>query len=77
MMTFPEKLKTYKVVPIRKLGKEPDTLEGWRPVNVVAAIAKVIERILLKQVLDHLDTNELIGHSHHGTLCNVSLHNLL
>ena len=44
------------------------TSEGWRPVNVVAAIAKVIERALLQQILMHLETNELIGHSHHGAV---------
>ena len=66
--TFPESLKTSKVVPIRKTGKEPDSSDGWRPVNLVAAISKILERIFLRQILEHLDTNELIGHSHHGAV---------
>ena len=66
--TFPESLKTSKVVPIRKTGKEPDSSDGWRPVNLVAAISKILERIFLRQILEHLDTNDLIGHSHHGAV---------
>ena len=75
--TFPDNLKTSKVVPIRKVGKEPNTSEGWRPINVVAAIAKIIERILLKQVLNHLEVNDLIGHSHHGTVRNKSTQSVI
>ena len=80
--TFPNILKTSRYhenieVPIRKIGKEPDTSEGWRPVNVVAAIAKIIERILLKQLLNHLDVNDLIGHAHHGAVKNKSTQSVI
>ena len=65
---YPDSLKTTKVVPIEKLGKDKTTSDGWRPINVVAALSKVIERVLLKQILDHLQTNELLGAQHHGAI---------
>ena len=33
--TFPQSLKTTKVIPIRKPGKDITSSDGWRPVNVV------------------------------------------
>ena len=37
---FPESLKITKVVPIKKVGKEPTNSDGWRPVNVVAVLLR-------------------------------------
>ena len=67
-MTFPTPLKTAKVVPVEKSNKDKSSSDGWRPVNVVAAISKIIERVYLKQILEHLSRNKLVGHSHHGAL---------
>ena len=64
--TFPTPLKTAKVVPIEKSNKDKTSSDGWHPVNVVAAISKVIERVYLKQILEHLKVKNLVGHSHHG-----------
>ena len=36
--------------------------------NVIAAILKVIKRILLHQMLDYLDNNDVIHKSHHGAV---------
>ena len=66
--TFPTSLKTAKVVPVEKINKDKSSSDGWRPVNVVAAISKIIERVYLKQILEHLSVNKLVGHSHHGAL---------
>ena len=66
--TFPTPLKIAKVVPVEKLNKDKSSSDGWRPVNVVAAISKIIERVYLKQILEHLSRNNLVGHSHHGAL---------
>ena len=58
---YPKALKTTKIVPIEKSGKPKTTASGWRPVNIVAALSKVIERVFLQQILQHMDTNKLIG----------------
>ena len=75
--SFPTPLKTAKVVPIQKVGKDPTTSDGWRPINVVAAISKVIERILLGQILVHLRDHDLVGHAHHGAVRNKSTQSLV
>ena len=76
-VTFPQKLKTTKVIPIQKSGKEITTSEGWRPVNVVPAISKIIERVYLDQLLQHLNQNGLIGHQHHGAIKGKSTQSLI
>ena len=75
--TFPSKLKTSKVIPIPKTGKDDTTAEGWRPVNVVASLAKIIERVMLKQIMKHLEESKVIGHAHHGALRQKSTQTLV
>ena len=74
--TFPDVLKETKIIPIEKPGKDKNTSEGWRPVNVIAAISKVIERALLKQILNYIETNKLIPPSHHGSIKGKSTQTL-
>ena len=74
---FPEALKETKVVLIQKLGKDATNSDGWRPVNVVTVISKVIECVFLRQILLHLDTNHLIGQQHHGAVRGKSTQTLI
>ena len=82
--TDPAALKMTKIVSIEKTGKPKMTLSAWRPINVVAALSKVIERVLLHQILQHMDSNELIEAQQHGSMRGKStqtmvteLHDLL
>ena len=72
MKTYPTRLKTSKIKPIRKKDQDETIPDGWRPVNLIQAISKIIERIYLRQILNHLEENKLINHSHHGGLKNKS-----
>ena len=74
---YPEPLKISKIVPILKKGKEKTTADAWRPVNVVIAISKIVERVLLRQIMSHLEENALIKHSHHGAIKNKSTQTLV
>ena len=65
---FPQALKTTKVVPIAKGGKDPTSHEGWRPINLVVSLSKVVERTLLQQILQHTTSNNIIGQQHHGSV---------
>ena len=38
--TYPDQLKTTKIVPVEKQGKDKSPSDGWRPVNVIGAIIK-------------------------------------
>ena len=75
--TYPEPLKISKIVLILKKGKEKTTADGWRPVNVVIALSKIAERILLRQIMSHLEVNKLIKHHHHGAIKNKSTQSLV
>ena len=75
--TYPEALKTTKIVPIPKPNKNKNNSDGWRPVNLVVALSKVIERVLLGQILDHLDNNKLVPAQHHGSIRGKSTQTLV
>ena len=74
---FPTSLKVTKIVPIPKPGKDQTIPDGWRPINVVPALSKVIEKCILKQVLKYLQVNQFINHSHHGSVQNKSTQTLI
>ena len=38
--TYPEQLKTTKIVPVEKKGKDKQSSEGWIPINVIGALIK-------------------------------------
>ena len=46
--TFPDKLKIAKVVPIFKKG-DPSLFENYRPISLLPAISKVLEKIIAIQ----------------------------
>ena len=73
--TFPNDLWTTKIIPIEKKGKKTTTSAGWRPINILAAMSKLIERVLLRQMLNHLYDNDIIPHSHHGAIRDKSTQN--
>ena len=51
--------------------------DGWRPINIVAALSKVIKIVLLKQILDHLVNNNLVDAQHHGSVKHKSTQSLV
>ena len=51
----PSSLKTAIITPIlKKRGLCPDELKNFRPVSNLALIGKVIERTVVKQLMDHM-----------------------
>ena len=66
--TFPDVLKTTKIIPIQKKDKDKTTSDAWHPINIVPALSKIVEHVLMRQILQFLQDKELINHSHHGGL---------
>ena len=64
--TFPENLKEAKVIPIKKKDKDKLLPSAWRPVNLLPAVGKIIEKVIIKQVTNHLIDNKVIPDNHHG-----------
>ena len=73
----PKTLKTTQILPIRKKDKESTSSDGWRPVNIIPALSKIIERVLLTQMMKHLQDNQIIKHSHHGGTQGKSTQSLI
>jgi hypothetical protein len=62
---FPEDWKTATISPIHKGGSKtlPD---NYRPISLTCICCKILERIIKKQIVAHLDTNRLLCEAQHG-----------
>ena len=74
---YPTSLKHTKVIPIKKPHKDPQLPAGWRPINIIPSISKVVEKCLLRQVVAYLQNNNLIHHTHHGAVGGKSTQTLV
>lgn len=63
--TFPNSLKTGKVVPIFK-KKDKEILENYRPVTVPFGLSKIIEYCYLDRLLNFLEAFKIITKNQHG-----------
>ena len=54
----PNKWKIAKVTPIHKKGNTND-YNNYRPISVLNTCSKILERAVHKQLIDHLETNDL------------------
>ena len=74
---YPKELKLTKIVPIKKPEKDPQTASAWRPINIVPSLSKVVEKCLLAQVSKYLKDQNLIHHTHHGSVGGKSTQTLV
>ena len=63
--TFPDKLKIAKVVPIFKKG-DPSLFENYRPISLLPAISKVLEKIIAIQLSTYFEENKLLFDNQYG-----------
>ena len=56
---FPDKLKIAKVIPIHKKDDKTQ-LENYRPISILPAISKVIERVIFDQMHDYFTPTNYI-----------------
>lgn len=63
--TFPEQLKLTKITPILKSGK-PDQPTNYRPICIVPVIDKIIEKIVNSELLEYLETNNILNNKQYG-----------
>ena len=57
--TFPSKLKTSRVIPIFKNG-DPSNTSNYRPISLLSALSKVLEKIVSTKLINHLELNDLL-----------------
>ena len=65
--TFANKWKLATVVPIHKGKKLPRNLtSSYRPISMLTVTSKIVERIIQKQLLEHLLKNKLLNMNQHS-----------
>ena len=55
----PNKLKIAKVIPLHKSGNKK-LPENYRPISVLPALSKILERVAYEQIADYLENNKML-----------------
>lgn len=63
---FPSKWKHANVIPIKKPGKPAAETTSYRPISLLNSLSKILERIILKRLQDHLAATFAIPDDQHG-----------
>jgi len=58
--SFPETWKKSKIIPLAKV-LDPSSLADYRPISILPAVSKVLEIIMKKQIMTHIETNDLLS----------------
>ena len=69
---YPEDLKVSKILPILKPGKDSLDKSSYRPISNLNVTDKIMEEIMKKQLIEHLENNNIIKDEHHGGRRNFS-----
>ena len=62
---FPDEMKLAKIIPIYKSGEKTDC-GNYRPISVISAVAKILEKLIYNQVFDFLNDNKVISNQQSG-----------
>jgi hypothetical protein len=73
---FPHKLKASKVIPIHKAGDRTNS-DNYRPITLVNAFSKILEKIVYLKLSQHLEANNLIYKHQYGFSRNKSTEHAL
>jgi methyl coenzyme M reductase subunit D len=63
---FPKIWKHAKVIPIPKPGKPANEVSSYRPISLLSSISKILERVLLNRINEHLEDNKVIPNQQCG-----------
>ena len=58
--------KSAKVVPLLKKGDALNP-QNYRPVALLPAFSKILEKVIFKQIVEYVELNALLHPSHHGS----------
>lgn len=63
---FPNVFKEAKIIAIRKPGKPTDSPSSYRPISLLSAIGKVLERAVKEQISEFIDENNILPREQFG-----------
>ena len=69
---FPKDWKIAKVIPINKPGKDPCLPISYRPISLLSAISKLLERVVLSRIEEFLENNNVLPEEQQGFRRNKS-----
>ena len=69
----PSDLKIAKVIPIFKSG-DPGFFTNYRPISVLPCFSKILEKLVYKRILKHLNTYNILYEHQYGFRKNHSAH---
>lgn len=56
----PVRLKTAKIIPIYKKSGNKDDPNNYRPISLLNTLSKILEKLVAKQLRNHLDINNIL-----------------
>jgi hypothetical protein len=69
---FPSKLKKSVVKPIYKNGEKEEAI-NYRPITLVSALSKVLEKVIANQLMAFLEKHDILNKSQFGFRKNESM----
>ena len=63
---WPDSWKESIVTPVLKAGKPAGDVSSYRPVALLPAISKLTERVMLDQLITHIESHNLLPNEQHG-----------
>jgi len=69
--TFPNSLKTARVIPIHKSG-EPTSTSNYRPISTLPILSKIFEKLMHKKLMSFIDSNNILSRCQFGFRSNSS-----
>ena len=64
---IPPILKVGFICSILKPNNKREKAESWQPLSLASHVMKTMERVIRKQLVNHLETNNLINTNQHGS----------
>ena len=64
--TFPRPFKLAKIIPIPKAGSADKTVNGLRPISLLSAIAKILEKLIYRRIMDHFNATQFLFNQQYG-----------
>ena len=68
---IPHELKIAKVIPLFKMDN-PGCFSNYRPISILPCFSKILEKIVYKRIISHLNSNEILYKHQYGFRKNHS-----
>ena len=62
---FPDAFKEANITPIHKKGPKSD-VKNYRPISLTSVLGKCLEHIMSSQIMNHLESNDVLSTFQHG-----------